>query len=141
MRWVFQKYQEDTFFVSKPIYEDRIVEIPVRKYFINKEEVSKDLYDSISDTVYRAKIGFMITKEDWLERKMSGWRGVGVPEPAIKVTVDLEPERKRQRVLSRIDKQYYVVLSKFCVTFDSSSGRLTELGYQPFFMSEVKDSG
>ena len=42
-----------------------------------------------------------------------------------------------REVKDSTERKYYIVNYKYCIIFDASSGRVTNTGYFPFFVSQI----
>ncbi|MGD0590742.1 MAG: hypothetical protein ABSA44_08090 [Bacteroidota bacterium] len=106
--WVYERSRIDTHYI---VYENRIVHaqtdtIVGLHYYVDGKEVSKNSYENIS--------GF------------------------INIPKNIKNEsRPRTRSWTEIDsnaKKYYLVVRKYTVLFDASSGRVVSSGYSPMFV-------
>lgn len=138
--WVFSRSKTDTFKIFHPILEKKTMDLPYGpiKYLVNDQQVSKEEYDLVRDTVYRTNrypAGWITTKQDWLERKVGG---LAPPEPKKATKRSFQPTRLQSRtIVTDARRELFAVSSNFCVVFDASSGRVVTASYFPIFVRSL----
>jgi len=138
--WEYEDTILDTFYViynTFRVQKDTLNKsIPV--YFLGTRKVSKSEYLKSDGYDYRLHDNSRVDKSMYESYKKSGLYKLPVPqqiEKRIKYYKDVSITLSD--VKDSIEKKYYVVTYKYCVIFDSSSGRVTKSGYFPFYAREL----
>jgi hypothetical protein len=121
--WIYEKAKEDTFFVLLNNFREIIdtVKFDTPKYYIGNRQVSKYEYDNtISDP------------------KASGNK-TKATKPEKRIEYSKTQTVKRNEIKTGVEKILYKVKYKYCIIFDSSSGRVTEFGYFPFAIVDLEE--
>lgn len=112
--------------------------IRIPHYLVNDKEVTKIDYDLVSDFVYRHPDGSIIGKSVWQAYKSSGLFQVPQPERARKrVSIELKLKTESRDFVETEGRKNYVVVYRFSVIFDSSSGRVVSSGYFPISVTPL----
>lgn len=121
--WIYDKSKEDTFYVVLNTFKEIIdtVRSATPIYYIGKRQVSKTEFEGWDSK----------PKADGNKPLASG----------LTKRIDYKHSEKinREEIKVGQEKIYYEVKFKYCIIFDSSSGRVTESGYYPFEIKELKE--
>jgi len=135
VNWVFDISKKDTFFVVinkfKQIYDTTYNKIPF--YYLGNRKVSKTEYDKLDGYEYWLDNNGYVDKGQYYTYKNSGFfKNLREPKKVKKhieyATNSLIKEHEEKYGIVKV---YYEVDNKYCVIFDSSSGRVTSSGYYP----------
>lgn len=141
VNWIYDSSKKDTFFVLfntfKQVYDTILHKTPV--YFLGDRKVSKREYENSDGYDYWLPNYGYVDKGLYNAYKESGlYKNLKEPkkvEPNIKYLTNAEITTNE--VKDSTVKINYEVTYKYCVIFDSSSGRVTFSDYYPFFVYKL----
>lgn len=122
--WIYdEKIKLDTFYVVLNTFKEIIdtIRSSTPRYFIGKRQVSKSEYESWDN---KPTSDGHKPKASGLDKRIDYQKSVRVDIKEIKTGQE---------------KLYYEVQYKYCIIFDSSSGRVTQSGFFPFQISDLKE--
>lgn len=137
VNWVYQESRLDTHYVFYQKYQMVLDSTPIRKYFVNDVEVTREEYGLVGDLAYYNLLGRIISKEEWEKRQKMGPGLVERPKKARKEIVKAGFKATQREMKAGVGRKYYAVQNLYCVLFDASSGRVVASGYYPFSVLPV----
>jgi hypothetical protein len=120
----------------KEVKDTIISNIP--NYYLGNKKVSQSEYAQSDGYEYRLHNKRLVVKSVYDNYKKSGLYNLPAPkkvEKRIEYKTNFSVKSKEE--INSIELKYYIVDYKYCVVFDASSGRVTNSGFFPFFVSEI----
>ncbi|MCB0458532.1 MAG: hypothetical protein KDC74_00750 [Flavobacteriaceae bacterium] len=138
--WVYNESKKDTFYVLrntfKKVKDTVITKVPV--YYLGNRKVSKSEFDKSDGYEYRLHDNRVVDKSVYEPYYVSGVYKLPPPKKINKrIEYKINTNLISKKVKDSTEKEYYVVDSKYCVIFDASSGRVTNIGYFPFNVTQI----
>lgn len=138
--WIYDKTKIDTFFVVmntfKEVKDTLTSRIPY--YYIGSRKVSQSEYTKSDGYEYRLQDNSLADKSLYDSYKKSGLYKLPQPKKVEKrIEYKTNSSVTSSEVNDSIERKYYIVDYKYCVVFDASSGRVTNTGYFPFYVSQI----
>lgn len=138
--WIYDKAKIDTFYIVLNTFKE-VKDTAMNKianYYLGNRKVSQSEYAKSDGYEYRLHDNSLVDKSLYNAYKKSGL--YKLPNP-IKIEKRIE-YRTNSSITSRevkdsTERKYYIVNYKYCIIFDASSGRVTNTGYFPFFVSQI----
>jgi hypothetical protein len=142
--WIYDKTSIDTFYIVmntyKEVQDTMRNNIPI--YYLGTRKVSQSEYTKSDGYEYRLHDNKIVDKSLYNAYKKSGL--YKLPDPK-KIEKRIEYKTNISVISSEVrdstERKYYVVEYKYCVVFDASSGRVTNSGYFPFYVSQISYKG
>lgn len=138
--WVYDKTKTDTFYVVLNTFKevkDTIIN-NTTNYYIGTRKVSQTEYNKCDGYIYRLHNNKIVDKSLYDIYKNSGLYKLPAPQ---KVEKRIENKKNTfvtsTEVNDSTEREYYIVGYKYCVVFDAASGRVTNNGYFPFYVSKI----
>ena len=138
--WIYDKTKIDTFYIVmntfKEVKDTTRNNIPY--YYLGDRKVSQSEYSKSDGYEYRLHNNKIVEKSLYDAYKKSGLYKLPAPKKIDKrIEYKTNTSVTSREVKDSTERKYYIVDYKYCVVFDASSGRVTNSGYFPFYVSQI----
>ena len=142
--WIYDKTKLDTFYIVmntfKEVKDTMRNNIPI--YYLGTRKVSRSEYARSDGYEYRLHDNKIVDKSLYDAYKKSGLYKLPAPQKIEKrIEYKTNISVTSSEVKDSTERKYYIVDYKYCVVFDASSGRVTDSGYFPFYVSQISYKG
>jgi len=142
--WIYDKTKIDTFFIVlntfKEVKDTTISKIP--NYYIGNRKVTQSEYIKCDGYEYRLHDNKIVEKSLYEAYKKSGLYKLPTPQKVEKrIDYKTNSSITSSEVKDSTERKYFMVNYKYCIVFDASSGRVTNSGYFPFYVSQISVQG
>lgn len=136
--WIYDKIKIDTFYIVLNTFKN-VKDTTINKianYYIGNRKVSQSEYAKSDGYEYRLQDNRLVDKSMYDAYKQSKLYKLPSPKKIEKrIEYRINSSIKSREVKDSTERNYYIVNYKYCVMFDASSGRVTNSGYFPFYVS------